>query len=1151
MKRRVLSLFLAITLILTLCSGLSLTAAGMELSMGSVGENLTGVLDTTTGQLTISGYGDMDDWTNGSPPWNGMQSMIKSVVLPQGLTSIGGCAFDGCRNLPSITIPSGVTSIGNRAFRNCAILAEVTLPAGVTSIGRNAFEGCAAFTEMTIPDGVTRINAGTFKDCGALSSVTIPDNVTYIGESAFEGCAVLADAEIPESLRYLGDSAFRNCAVLTSVELPEGVTEVGTFAFSGCGALESVELPEGLTEICPAAFENCASLASVMIPESVLFIEEGAFEGCSALTSVYIPKNVRGVNFYAFARCDSLTEITVDPENEEYSSEDGLILSKTGGSIVQYPTGRPDSSFVIPTSIRFIDSYSFFGSPWLKSVFIPSTVVSIGEKALGWDRDPDGVSCVAVDGFVIYGYAGTAAQVYAEDNGFTFVALDAEPEYPGGDCGAEGDNLTWVFNTDTGLLSIEGSGAMANYRARTAPWYLYRTAITAVSLPENLTTVGSYAFWFCQSITEVTVPDSVTSLGNHAFASCYALRSVELSDSLTDIGTWTFSYDHALESVSIPNGLTRIGGSVFENCDGLTAVTIPNSVTDIDVCAFLSCKALSAVTIPDSVTSIGGSAFSNCDLLTGVWVPAGVSNISVSAFGSCDSLTAIDVDPQNRCYSSLNGVLFNKDQTDLIEYPAGKSASSYTVPSGVTTIKEWAFENCVYLTEVILPDSVTTLESLAFFFCDVLSTVTIGSGVTVIEDNAFFNCQGLSAIHVNEANDSFCSQDGVLFNKDKTELIKYPIAKPDSAYTIPYGVERIGAYAFAECGALTAVTIPDSVTEIGENAFQNCIGLTEAAIPGSVQIIGFEAFCDCYALASLTLSEGLQSIESAAFRGCNGLTNVTIPNSVTWLGDSAFSDCWSLTSVTIGSGITAIESSVFNNCAALTSVTIPASVTEIGDKALGWCCADGMSCEKIEGFTIYGCEGTVAQTYAEENGFRFCRLDAFGDVPANSYYAVPVAWAVANDITAGTGEHQFSPDMDCTRAQIMTFLWSAAGKPEPTRAESPFSDVPESAYYYKAVLWAVENGVTSGTGGGRFSPNAVCSRAQAVTFLWRAAGQPEPVGENPFEDVKPGDWYYESVLWAVENGITAGTSQNRFSPQMDCTRAQIVTFLYLDLAEAR
>ncbi len=304
-------------------------------------------------------------------------------------------------------------------------------------------------------------------------------------------------------------------------------------------------------------------------------------------------------------------------------------------------------------------------------------------------------------------------------------------------------------------------------------------------------------------------------------------------------------------------------------------------------------------------------------------------------------------------------------------------------------------------------------------------------------------------------------------------------------------------------------------------------------------------------MASLTLSEGLQSIESAAFRGCNGLTSVTIPNSVTWLGDSAFSDCWSLTSVTIGSGITAIESSVFNNCAALTSVTIPASVTEIGDKALGWCCADGMSCEKIEGFTIYGCEGTVAQTYAEENGFRFCRLDAFGDVPANSYYAVPVAWAVANDITAGTGENRFSPDMDCTRAQIMTFLWSAAGKPEPTRAESPFSDVPESAYYYKAVLWAVENGVTSGTGGGRFSPNAVCSRAQAVTFLWRAAGQPEPVGENPFEDVKPGDWYYESVLWAVENEITAGTSQNRFSPQMDCTRAQIVTFLYLDLAEAR
>ncbi len=169
----------------------------------------------------------------------------------------------------------------------------------------------------------------------------------------------------------------------------------------------------------------------------------------------------------------------------------------------------------------------------------------------------------------------------------------------------------------------------------------------------------------------------------------------------------------------------------------------------------------------------------------------------------------------------------------------------------------------------------------------------------------------------------------------------------------------------------------------------------------------------------------------------------------------------------------------------------------------------------------------------------------FKDVPADAFFAEPVSWAVANGITAGTGKNTFSPEEGCTRGQVVTFLWRAAGQPEPKTSNNPFKDVKSDDYYYKAVLWAVENGVTAGTSKTTFSPNDVCTRAQIVTFMWRANGQPTPKSStNPFKDVKAGDYFATAVLWAVENKITLGTSSNTFSPEDTCTRGQVVTFLY-------
>ena len=191
-------------------------------------------------------------------------------------------------------------------------------------------------------------------------------------------------------------------------------------------------------------------------------------------------------------------------------------------------------------------------------------------------------------------------------------------------------------------------------------------------------------------------------------------------------------------------------------------------------------------------------------------------------------------------------------------------------------------------------------------------------------------------------------------------------------------------------------------------------------------------------------------------------------------------------------------------------------------------------------FTMPSGKVEIHVTFTEDGS-----LNPFQDVPSDAYYFEAVNWAVANNVTNGTSETTFSPNVGCTRAQVVTFLWRAAGQPEPTEGTNPFTDVKEGTYYYKAVLWAVEKGITNGTSETTFDPDETCTRGQIVTFLWRREGKPAPTGaNNPFADVKPSAYFGSAVLWAVEKGITNGTSETTFEPNEDCTRAQVVTFLW-------
>jgi hypothetical protein len=282
------------------------------------------------------------------------------------------------------------------------------------------------------------------------------------------------------------------------------------------------------------------------------------------------------------------------------------------------------------------------------------------------------------------------------------------------------------------------------------------------------------------------------------------------------IGEGAFEDCWGLTSITIPNGVTEIGDRAFYCCTGLTSITIPNGVTAIGDDAFSVCIGLSSITIPTSVTAIGDRAFRSCNglTLTSITIPASVIEIGDLAFGSCWSLTSITVDARNTRFSSVNGILFSKDGKTLLCYPAGKTYTSYTIPTSVTAIGDWAFEDCWGLTSITIPTSVTAIGQGAFRECSGLTSITIPTSVTAIGSEAFSGCSGLTSI------------------------------------TIPTSVTSIETQAFRECSGLTSITIPTSVTEIGREAFSGCNGLTSITISTSVTEIGYAAFEDCSGLSA-------------------------------------------------------------------------------------------------------------------------------------------------------------------------------------------------------------------------------------------------------------------------------------------------------------
>ena len=567
------------------------------------------------------------------------------------------------------------------------------------------------------------------------------------------------------------------------------------------------------------------------------------------------------------------------------------------------------------------------------------------------------------------------------------------------------------------------------------------------------------------------------------------MEGTDTTDPSLGISTEHFGWDDHKDSilrVVIGEGITSVGCEAFDDCVNLAAVELPQSVTLIDAGAFRGCTGLQAIDLPTATPlGISTNAFSASGLKE-IVLPDNVTSVGTGAFSGCLSLTYARL--SNGMSDHLKPSVF-ANCTSLAEVDFG---------TAVTSIGKSAFYNTGFK-ELVIPDHIISIHSDAFGHCWSLETLDIGNGVQCIWESGFAHCKALKSV------------------------------------TLGSGLEGMKRNAFVSC---------DAIEELHINDLEHWLTMTGIGIDASPQNAD-RLYVNGVLLEDLVIPETVTKVTNRyAFVGVGSLKKLTIPDHVTSFG--GFSYCENLTEVIVGSGVEYIADGTFRQCTGLETVIFRGSAPEIDD---------GSSFDKCSA-TCYYPAGDP--TWTEEiMYFPSARLtwvpydrelgvgNPFTDVPWDSFFYESVMWAAEQEVTTGISATEFGPGGSCNRAQVVTFLWRAAGSPEPAVTENPFVDVEKGSFFEKAVLWAVEEGITTGTDESHFSPGLTCNRATVVTFLYRAFGEPAvESSSNPFQDVPAGGWYTAPILWAVEQNITNGVSADSFAPDQNCSRAQIVTFLF-------
>ena len=1171
MKQRILAILLSLTMMFTLApaamaegggeSGTPVTngTCGAASSGSSVTWELTRNDEDSsnpTYTLTISGTGAMADYEN---PTNKASSSIAPWYT--ALSKIGATTTKYSDktfvNITKVVIMRGVTHIGAYAFAYTTV-SDIQIADGVDSIGKGAFLWANWLKNITIPSSVTNMHY----DSGENEYYNIFDGTFYLesveisGDGSpyqvVQGGVLVGPVQNRTGVQDKTDEYIiincpdnlggGNTKEITADGFPKNTTMVAAAAFSSCRSLETITLPDTITSLGTSVFAKCLSLKSFKVPDGVKTLPQYAFYGCAELESI----DFNNVETLSGPVCGSVSTPETDNSNHACSSLKTLVLSKVKEIPANAFSGSAIESVTIADQAK-VHAKAFLSLASLKSVtFLGGYTIIAGSD--GNARPFQG--CTNIETVTFNSNDVENAKVTISDNMFV--------------------NCTKLTSIDLSKVSLNDEKIGENA-------FNGCTALSEIKFAANTKTISKSAFYGCTALTAVDLADKQTqTIGQNAFQNCTSLATLSLPASLTSIGASAFS-GNAIKHITIPSSVTTIGNAVFANCSALERITMSKD---------WSGKFSNAVKAPegyavglrwykDGTQVTPASCFSGESATPQTFEYVPIFFFDVEYNGNYSGYSAgSHAYPYRTIYKASDMSVLSahivKDYSDSLSItaPAGKSFAGWTLSDNgieviatagsafaanpapdtssagsfggtptVTLYARWVDSSKTVIANDVIDQSVqrATYDGAAKSFeVKAAAGQTLPTNVTFTV--AYQNAEGSSVERPTDAGtyDVTISYNG----SDNYEAFQLTIkgglviTKATPTVSISATPDTLTGGGSVEL-TVTGVPSEGAVKVTCDNGIS--VTATETAGKYTAQLPN--ATKDYNFTASYTAAED-GNYENAQSNACK--VSVTRRSSG---GGSSSGSSYAVSAPSAKNGDVTVSPKNASKGDRVTVTVKPDSgyvleTLTVTDKNGNELTLKDKGNGKYT-FTMPAGKVEVKATFMEDNSM----LNFFYDVPNNAYFYEAVKWAVKNGITTGVGNDLFAPEQPCTRAQIVTFLWRAAGSPEPKGAASGMTDVVSGSYYEKAVAWAIENGITTGTTSITFSPDATCTRAQAVTFLARALNA-KAASAAEFSDVPTDSYFADAVAWAAANGVTEGIGGGLFGSDNDCTRGQIVTFLY-------